>query len=462
MEFGLTHYEARLYLAASKLGLATASQMGKTSGVRREEVYRTLPRLEKAGLVERILGRPVKFKALPVDDGVSMLIKRKEEDAQKELAALSKKRESLLRMLAEETNVVEVEDNDGHFTLISDRDLVAKRMDELVNGASSSIEIADSTINIIRFLFRYETSLKGAIRRSVNIRILTEFPDDDEALQSMLVDRLPKYGVHLKYVDDIPSQYVLFDRNEVMLAAAANGSVSDSKSLWTKDSNLVSLIRKDFQDLFENSVDWFTYVSNPTDNIIRSLKRLRPRDHIVLFYDSNGLKHEVLFSYIKQGLQNGEAGTYVCSEETPEQIAVAMEEFGINVDAQREKGALKILDYTELYIKNDEFNLDSVLADWKKQYEQVIESGFSGLRVTGEMSCFIRHNLVKELLEYERALHTVLDIPMTAICAYSTSSLQNVRKPVNVYSEYQSTRPGYLRQRWNISTSAGVPQVKKP
>jgi sugar-specific transcriptional regulator TrmB len=80
-EFGLTQYEARLYLSASKLGAATASRLAKASGVRREEVYRTLPRLEKAGLVERVLGRPVRFKALGVDEGVSLLIKRKKEIA---------------------------------------------------------------------------------------------------------------------------------------------------------------------------------------------------------------------------------------------------------------------------------------------------------------------------------------------------------------------------------------------
>lgn len=434
-EFGLTQYEAKLYLSASKLGSATASQIGKASGVRREEVYRTLPKLEKAGLVERVLGRPVKFKALPIDDGVSMLIKRKEDVAQRELAALSRKREMLLRMLSEERSVVGGEDNDGQFILISDRDLVAKRMDTLINGARNSIEIADSIVNIIRFLLNYEDPLKEAIKRNVDIRILTDFPDDDEALQSMLVNRLPKYGIYLKYVDDIPSQYVLFDRNEVMLATAVNGSISDSKSLWTQDSNLVSLIRRDFQDMFENSVDWFTYVSDLTSNIVRSLKRLRPRDHVVLFYDSSEVKHEVLFSYIKQGLLNGEAATYVCSEETPEEIAAAMEQYGIDVNERSKKGALTILEYTELYIKNNEFSIEDVIADWKQKYDRAISAGFSGFRVTGEMSCFIKHDLTEELLEYERALHSVLDIPMTAICAYNSKALDNVKKPINVYSE---------------------------
>jgi len=37
------------------------------------------------------------------------------------------------------------------------------------------------------------------------------------------------------------------------------------------------------------------------------------------------------------------------------------------------------------------------------------------------MACFFNHGMVKELIEYEKSLHTVLELPMTAICAYDTN-----------------------------------------
>ena len=55
--------------------------------------------------------------------------------------------------------------------------------------------------------------------------------------------------------------------------------------------------------------------------------------------------------------------------------------------------------------------------------------------MTGETACFFKHNLVHELLEYEKALHVTLDFPIVAICAYSADILNKSTDPVNLYSE---------------------------
>jgi hypothetical protein len=43
--------------------------------------------------------------------------------------------------------------------------------------------------------------------------------------------------------------------------------------------------------------------------------------------------------------------------------------------------------------------------------------------------------MIPELIQYEQALHTFLDIPMTAICAYSADMLARIDNPIDVYSE---------------------------
>ena len=52
-DFGLTHNQAKVYLAIAQLGLASVSQASKASNVRREDVYRIMPKLEKMGLIEK-------------------------------------------------------------------------------------------------------------------------------------------------------------------------------------------------------------------------------------------------------------------------------------------------------------------------------------------------------------------------------------------------------------------------
>ena len=65
--------------------------------------------------------------------------------------------------------------------------------------------------------------------------------------------------------------------------------------------------------------------------------------------------------------------------------------------------------------------------------------GFKGFRVTGEMACFFERNLLNELLDYERELHRVLDIPMTAICAYDSKVLVSREDWFNVLIELLNT-----------------------
>jgi sugar-specific transcriptional regulator TrmB len=49
--------------------------------VRREDVYRLLPKLEKRGLIEKLLGTPTKIRATPIKEAIAILIKREEEKA---------------------------------------------------------------------------------------------------------------------------------------------------------------------------------------------------------------------------------------------------------------------------------------------------------------------------------------------------------------------------------------------
>ena len=71
----------------------------------------------------------------------------------------------------------------------------------------------------------------------------------------------------------------------------------------------------------------------------------------------------------------------------------------------------------------------------KELCNDALKNGFEGLRVTGEMARFFRYNWIRELLEYEKALHRVLDIPIIAICAYNANMLNRSKDPINLYSE---------------------------
>jgi len=152
--------------------------------------------------------------------------------------------------------------------------------------------------------------------------------------------------------------------------------------------------------------------------ILNFVTTMHAKDHAIFFYANRRDKREVLFTYLKAGLDAGEAAIYVASDESTHEIRRAMEDFGVNVDQCESTRALRIVDYREWYIIEGKFDIRSIFSLWERSLREAIARGFKGLRVAGEMSCFFRHHMLNELVVYERALHRELEIPMEAICAY--------------------------------------------
>lgn len=155
------------------------------------------------------------------------------------------------------------------------------------------------------------------------------------------------------------------------------------------------------------------------DEIIDFVRSMKPTDHVIMFYEFPEDKHRVLFEYLKAGLDSQEAAAYVAGDETPNEIREAMARFGIDVDGYEKKGMLHVIDYKDWYIINGNFSIEKTVNLWKNLLDDALAKGFKGLRVTGEMACFFKRGMVKELVRYESSLHRVLDIPLTAICAYN-------------------------------------------
>ena len=157
--------------------------------------------------------------------------------------------------------------------------------------------------------------------------------------------------------------------------------------------------------------------------VLEFVKKMKARDHVVLFYTDVKDKNEVLFTYMKAALERKEVAAYVTSEQSPQRTKQAMQDFGIDVDRYEQNGALKVVDYRDWYIISGKFDPSRTLQLWKNLLGESKKKGFKGLRVTGEMSCFFENKMTRELIEYEKSLHRTLDLPMTAICAYDQQAV---------------------------------------
>lgn len=435
-DFGLTRNQAKVYMAVAQFGLASVGQISRLSKVRREDVYRILPKLEKIGLVERLLGTPVKVRATSVEGALSILIKHEQDVANQKISSLKARKETFLKHFKPTTMKPKLGE-EPNFALLSERDQILGKSLNMLRKVKRELDIVCSRTKLMQLIHNFAQQLKGAAQKHVKIRIISELPEHEDLMPRILEEYVsPGTAVDLRY-SDIPSgHYMIVDLREALMATTTEGNLADNPCLWTSNISLVRMLQGNFESLWHNSMSWeIVETTAVPEKVTRFIEQLRPTNHVIFVYDSQEAKYNVLFNYLKVGLENGEAGVYVTTDEEPSQVREGMKRFGIDVEKYEKRGALEIFEYDRIYIIDGKFSPAVTINLWNNIYNEALKKGLTGLRVTGEMSCFFKHNLVQELVEYEKALHRILDIPMIAICAYDAKTLNTRNDAVNLYTE---------------------------
>jgi len=435
-DFGLTRNQAKVYLAIAKLGIATVSQVSKMSKVRREDVYRIMPKLEKMGLTEKILGKPARVRAVPVEDALSLLIKREQDFTNERLSKLAAKKDMFLKKFKAYT-MKPIEKEGPHFTLVSHREGIINKGLIMIKSAEREIDFIISRDMFRQIFTSFDEVLKKALRNGRKVRIIIGITEHEDSIPDIVrIYRSSGAYFDLKYTDQPTGHCIIVDYKEALIATSLESTLGKNPYLWTDEDHLIGLLQRNFEGLWHTAVNLETVEAEAvTERLMYFLRDLRPTNHVIFLYESQEAKYNVLFNYLKIGLENGEAAVYVTSEQNPSQIKEAMKRFGIKVEQHEKTGALRIFEYREVYITDGKFSVNNTINRWNKLYNEALARGFKECRVTGEMACFFEHNLVEELVEYERALHRVLDIPIIAICAYNANMVIKADNPMGLYNE---------------------------
>jgi sugar-specific transcriptional regulator TrmB len=446
--FGLTVKQAKVYLALVSLGTAAVGEVSRLSKVRREEVYRILPKLERMGLIEKTLSTPVKLKAAPVENALSILIRNEEDNANNRILELKSKKEEFLdhfRTSAKEPKL----GNGDQFALTSEKAVSLSKGNSLIDDAKSTLEIVISREKIFQFLKYFSDSLKQAAERGVTFRFIVNPSNGSDELPKAFNNVFePQKPVLVRYLEPLPNHFLVVDNRQVLVATTTAGYLADNPLLWSNNVPHVMVYKKLFDSLWDSSVESIALnVTSDLDRLKIFLKQIKPSEHCILLYETGEAKLRVLLNHLKYGLDNGAVAVYICSELSVEEVKAAMQQYGLNVSKLEASGALKVLDYTQHYIIDGHFDLENTAKLWKSYNKEAISKGFKGLRVASETSCFFKHNLLEELVEYENSLHKAASYEASVIYAYRADQLMNPCNPADVYPKIVKAH-GTVRFTW--------------
>lgn len=165
-------------------------------------------------------------------------------------------------------------------------------------------------------------------------------------------------------------------------------------------------------------------VTKPRKSGIDVLGNIPWGSHFCVFYETRKDLLDVLVPFFKAGLESNEFNLWVISNptlETVEDAIAALEEEIGDVHGHLENGRLEILNATSWYLRENCFDIETVLKELKEKVLQAEKRGFEGIRVSGDLF-WLEEKYRNAFYAYEKQLHDLIcGQPAMVLCSYPLS-----------------------------------------
>ena len=240
---GLTLNQAKVYLAILKLEKTTVGQVANYSKVRREDVYRILPSLEKMGLVERLLGKPTEIRATLISDSLALLVAEEKNKAEERLTGM--------RTMVQKLSLKEWKQpppgEESIYILIAEKKAILAKTSELIRNSRREVALIADKARMMWILSQFSDECKQAIKNGSQIRLLFEGEPPESSLKERVSKLIDGKSVHVKFHPEALNHFIMSDDKEAMITTSKESGLGESPSLWTNNSNLLGVPRTSFE-----------------------------------------------------------------------------------------------------------------------------------------------------------------------------------------------------------------------
>jgi len=275
-EYGLTRNEARVLVFLAKTGPSKASEAARAVQINRTETYRTIRNLQRRGLVEATLERPVRLQSVPFDRCLSILI----DERKAKLRILEQRGEALRRQFAM-TRVEPVTHEVERFQVVEGMLRIEQRLQKMCAQAQKSVMTVLSPSEMVRGdtagLFDLLThAAKGGLR----VRVITAIiPPNLEIVEKL------RQGVEIRHLDlkakPIPRVSIVDDSEALFEISTADEThrTEEEVALWINSRPFVRNLQAYFDEMWNSAT--------PSEARVEALRRGIPPDELKIFKGRN-------------------------------------------------------------------------------------------------------------------------------------------------------------------------------
>jgi sugar-specific transcriptional regulator TrmB len=249
---GLTVNQARVYLAILKLGKTTVGRVAKFSKVRREEVYRILPTLEKMVLIEKLLGKPSEIRATPISDALTYLVAEEKKEFDNRLSSM---KVTVKKLSLKDWKQPFPEEEESIYILIAEKKAILAKDSVLIRNSKKEVALIADKARILLFLSQFSDEFKQAIKNDAQIRMIIEEERPDGSLKEKMKKLIDGTSVHIKYHNKPLNHFIMSDYTEALITGSKESGLGESPSLWTNNSNLIGVLRTGFEFAWKKAED---------------------------------------------------------------------------------------------------------------------------------------------------------------------------------------------------------------
>ncbi len=248
---GLNSTQAKVYLSLLSLGRAKAKTIWKSSRIARQDIYRVLNELERKSLVEKTVDTPAEFRAIPLRDGLSVLLKERAQ----EYNNLKKKTNELLERFT--TNQKEnAAAKEFEFKIISTKDAYLRRLKDAVATTQRSIDILDS-FDHARHRATIDSELITALyEKNVRFRLIINRPKDGQRLPKVYTLNRNKV-VDVRFIPTEPAATLrIDDKKQVSLSViTAIHKPEEAPRIVSDSPCLVAILQDYFERVWNEAAE---------------------------------------------------------------------------------------------------------------------------------------------------------------------------------------------------------------
>jgi len=243
--FKLSRNEVKVYLFLARYGSQKVQQIAENIGIHRTEAYKILRSLEAQGLIARILEKPMRFSALPLERVLGNLI----EERRRRITQLEQRKIELLEMWRSLPQVEGLVSDKEILQVIEGRHQVMAKVSELLKNSETEFQAVVSD-KVLVWLFNnlFFEEINGLMkRRPLDVRMMTQY----SPTSTYVIDKTDTCNMDFAFLkrSNQPS-FFLADNKQALLLM--NNDDSKLVAMWTNYEAVVASFRNLFEQLWRN------------------------------------------------------------------------------------------------------------------------------------------------------------------------------------------------------------------